>query len=350
MHGFQSYALALIAVSMLIALHELGHLVAARLLGMKVERYSIGFGPALLRFQRGDTEYVLSAIPFGGYVQVMGMNPAEPGFDADPRSYARHSVGQRFLVVLAGPLTNELLATALIFCVALSGMPDSSRPQVGAVLPDSAAQVAGLQAGDVIDQVDGEPVQDFAELVRAVHRHPGETIALEVTRGKQSMRLTAALPASGGLLGVEAPKRRYTVGEALPAALLWTGRMTVDSVVGLVGAVTHPSQLQGPIRTVQFTAREAERGWESLVATLALISLALAIFNALPLPALDGGRMLFLAYEAIFRKPVNQRVEGAVHATGFFLLIGLIVAISVKELRPAATPPAPAAPPAAAKP
>jgi len=107
MHGWQSYALALIAVSLLIALHEYGHLIAARLCGMKVERYSIGFGPALLRFQRGETEYVLSAIPFGGYVQVMGMNPAEPGFDADPRSYARHSVGQRFLVVLAGPNPGE---------------------------------------------------------------------------------------------------------------------------------------------------------------------------------------------------------------------------------------------------
>jgi regulator of sigma E protease len=349
MHGWPSYALALLAVSLLIALHEFGHLVAARLFGMKVERYSIGFGPALLRFQRGETEYVLSAIPFGGYVQVMGMNPAEPGADADPRSYARHSVWQRFAVVLAGPLTNELLATALIFAVAMSGMPDSSRPQVGAVLPASAAQDAGLLPGDLINQVDGEPVADFAELVRAVHRHPGETIVLDVVRNGQSMRITAALPAAGALLGVEAPKRRYSVGEALPAAFLWTARMTVESVVGLVDAFTHPSRLQGPIRTVQFTAREAERGWESLVATMALISLALAIFNALPLPALDGGRMLFLAYEAIFRKPVNHRVEGAVHAAGFLLLIGLIVAISVKELRPAA-PPAPGGAPAAAKP
>lgn len=334
MHGWPSYALALLAVSLLIALHEFGHLVAARLFGMKVERYSLGFGPAVLKMQRGETEYVLSAIPFGGYVQVMGMNPAETGDDSDPRSYARRSVGQRFLVVLAGPLTNWLLAAALIFLVALSGMPDTSRPEVGAVLEGSAAQAAGLQAGDLISEVDGEPVHDFAELVRAVHRHPGETIVLLLSRGGQSMRLTAALPAQGGILGVESPRRRYSALQAIPASLLWTMRSTAETAVGLVDAFSHPSRLQGPIRTVQFTAHEAERGWESLVATLAAISLALAIFNALPLPALDGGRMLFLGYEALFRKPVSQKIEGFVHATGFILLIGLIVALSVKELRP----------------
>jgi len=350
MHGWPSYALALLAVSVLIALHELGHLLAARLFNMKVERYSIGFGPVLLRFQRGETEYVLSAIPFGGYVQVMGMNPAEPGYDADPRSYARRSVAQRFFVVLAGPLTNELLAAALIFCVALSGMPDTKKPIVGGLLPASAAQAAGLQVGDLINSVDGEPVKDFNELVHAVHRHPGENIVLDVVRGGQSLRITAALPADGGLLGVESSKKRYSVGQAIPAAFLWTVQSTVGTVVGLGMAFTHPSQLQGPIRTVQFTAHEAERGWENLVATLALISLALAIFNALPLPALDGGRMLFLAYEAIFRKPVNQKLEGAVHAAGFLLLVGLILAISVKELRAGATPATAGAAAAAPKP
>jgi regulator of sigma E protease len=349
MHGWLSYALALLAVSFLIALHEFGHLVAARLFGMKVERYSIGFGPALLRTQRGETEYVLSAIPFGGYVQVMGMNPAEPGYDSDPRSYACRSVGQRFLVVLAGPLTNWLLAAALIFLVALSGMPDTSRSEVGAVLPNSAAQTAGLQPGDLISEVDGEPVSDFPGLVRAVHRHPGETIVLQLTRAGQPMRLTASLPAQGALLGVESPRRRYSALQAIPAAILWTVRSTAETAVGLVDAFSHPSRLQGPIRTVQFTAREAERGWESLVSTMAAISLALAIFNALPLPALDGGRMLFLAFEGLFRRPVSHKVEGLVHATGFFLLIGLIVILSVREIRPEDGP-KPSGTPATVKP
>jgi regulator of sigma E protease len=349
MHGWPSYVLALLAVSLLIALHEYGHLVAARLLGMKAERYSLGFGPILLRRQWGETEYVLSAIPFGGYVQVMGMSPADTNADQDPRSYASRSVGQRFLVVLAGPLTNWLLAAVLIFFVALSGMPDTSRPEVGAVLPNSAAQAAGLQAGDLITEVDGEPVHDFPELVRAVHRHPGESVALLVQRGTQSMRIVATLPAQGALLGVESARRRYTALQAIPASLLWTLRSTADTAVGLVDAFSHPSRLQGPIRTVQFTAREAERGWESLVSTMAAISLALAIFNALPLPALDGGRMLFLAYEAFFRRPVSQKIEGLVHATGFFLLIGLIVALSVRELRPE-NPGKPGPAPATAKP
>jgi regulator of sigma E protease len=347
MQGWLSYALALLAVSLLIALHELGHMIAARLLGMKVERYSLGFGPVLLRTRRGETEYALSSIPFGGYVQVMGMNPGEPGFDSDPRSYARRSVGQRFLVVLAGPVTNWLLAALLIFIVALSGMPDTSRPEVGAVLPNSAAQAAGLKPGDIITEVDGEPVFDFPQLVRAVHRHPGESIELMVHRDRQSLRLFASLPAEGGLLGVESARRRYSVAAAVPAAFLWTLRSTADTVVGLVDAFSHPSRLQGPIRTVQFTAHEAQRGWESLISTLAAISLALAIFNALPLPALDGGRMLFLAYEGVLKRPVSQRIEGFVHASGFLLLIGLIVALSVRELRPEPGAKPSASPPAA---
>jgi regulator of sigma E protease len=332
--GLLTYLTAIAAVGLLIALHEFGHLVVARLCGMRVERFSIGFGPTLFRFQRGETEYVLSAIPIGGYVRVAGMNPGEVIDATDTRAYSHKPAWQRFLVIAAGPLTNELLAVMLIFSVAMYGMPVTGRAEVGQVLLDSAAERGGLQPGDLVLAVDGEPVQTFNDLVLAVHAHPAQLVALDLARGDQKLRLTVNIP-KPPVLGVSAPFRRYGLVEALPAAIGWTFRQTVGMVEGLVQALRHPgqAQVQGPIGTVQVTAQEAAHGWQNLISTLALISLALAVFNVLPWPALDGGRLIFLLYELVRRKPVNQRVETAVHAMGFLVLLGLIVLVTVGDLK-----------------
>jgi regulator of sigma E protease len=333
--GLITYLTAIAAVGLLIALHELGHLVVARFCGMRVERYSIGFGPTLFRFRRGETEYVLSAIPIGGYVRVAGMNPGEKVDPDDKRAYSQRPAWQRFLVIAAGPLTNEALAVALIFSVAMYGMPVTSRAEVGQVLPNSAATQGGLQPGDLVRAVDGEPVQTFNDLVLAVRAHPAQMVALDLERGGQTLRLKVNLPKAPVVLGVSAPMRRYGPSEALPAAIGWTYRQTVGMVADLVRALRHPNQVQvrGPIGTVQVTAQEAAHGWQNLISTLALISLALAVFNVLPWPALDGGRLLFLLYELVRRKPVNQRIETAVHALGFLVLLGLIVLVTVGDLR-----------------
>jgi regulator of sigma E protease len=332
--GLLTYLTAIGAVGLLIALHEFGHLVVARLCGMRVERYSIGFGPTLLRFTRGETEYVLSAIPIGGYVRVAGMNPGETIDPNDTRAYSHRPAWQRFLVIAAGPLTNELLAVGLIFSVAMYGMPVTSRAEVGQILADSAAAQGGLKPGDLVLAVDGEPVQTFNDLVLAVRAHPAQVVALDLERGDQKLRVTVNLPKTP-VLGVSAPLRRYGPVEALPAAIGWTARQTVGMVAGLIQALRHPNQaqVQGPIGTVQVTAQEAAHGWQNLISTLALISLALAVFNVLPWPALDGGRLLFLLYELVRRKPVNQRVETAVHAMGFLVLLGLIVLVTVGDLK-----------------
>ncbi|MHB1843696.1 MAG: M50 family metallopeptidase [Deltaproteobacteria bacterium] len=329
-----SYVFAILAVGLLIALHELGHLVVARLVGMRVERYSIGFGPVVARLRRGDTEYCLSALPIGGYVKIAGMNPAEESAPDDPRAYNHRPAWQRLLVIAAGPLTNELLAVTLVYAVAIAGMPYTKRAIVGEILPGSAAAQAGLRPGDEVTSVDGAPIQSFDDLVSAIQAHPQEAVALELMRGGEPVRAIARLGAPP-ILGVAAPIRRYAPLEAIPAAFGWTGRQTVGMVAGLVSAVRHPrgARLSGPIGTVQVTVDEAKHGWQSLVFTLALISLALAVFNVLPWPALDGGRLLFLLYELVFRRPVNQRVETAVHAVGFLALIGLIVLVTVGDIR-----------------
>ncbi len=331
MHIFANYLLAVLALGLLIALHELGHLLAARMLGIRVSRYSVGFGPTLFEFKRGETTYALAALPLGGYTRVAGMDPADE--DAHhPDSYASRPVWQRLWVVVAGPLMNELLAVLLVYSVAVAGMPDTSSTTLGRIEPGSAAELAGIKVGDHIAAIDGEPLERFADLVQAVHSHAGETIQIEVDRGGETLKLAAKL-SSPPLLGVAPASRRFGPLEAIPAAITLTIRTTIETVGGLVGAILNPSMLQGPLATVQATAHEAERGIESLVFMLALISLGLAVFNALPLPALDGGRTIFLAYEGITQRKVSPRVEGMIHGIGLLLLLGAILALSVFEIR-----------------
>jgi len=330
-HFLLNYLLAVLALGLLIALHELGHLLAARMLGIRVSRYSVGFGPTLFEFKRGETTYALAALPLGGFTRVAGMDPADPDA-AHPDSYATRPVWQRMWVVVAGPLMNELLAVLLVYCVAVVGMPDDSSTRLGLVEPGSAADVAGLEVGDQVVSIDGEPLERFGDLVLAVRAHPGETIQMEVERAGESLKLTAKLP-SPPLLGVGRSTRRFGPLAAIPAAVNWTIRTTIATVGGLYTAILNPSMLQGPLATVQATAHEAERGIQNLVFMLALISLGLAVFNALPLPALDGGRTIFLAYEGITRRKVSPRVEGMIHGIGLLLLLGAILALSVFEIR-----------------
>ncbi|HUB06624.1 MAG TPA: RIP metalloprotease RseP, partial [Myxococcales bacterium] len=190
-----NYVVAIGAISLLIALHEFGHLVVARLVGMRVERYSIGFGPVLLHFRRGDTEYCLSAVPIGGYVRIAGMLPGEGEEARDPRAFNHRPAWQRLLVVAAGPLTNEILAAGLVYAVAIAGMPFTRQAAVGEVVAGSAAAAAGLHPGDLILRVDDEAVSTFQDLVTAVHSHPGETVALDISRGSQELRLSVKLGA-----------------------------------------------------------------------------------------------------------------------------------------------------------
>jgi regulator of sigma E protease len=329
-----NFVLAICALGLLIALHEFGHLVVARLVQMRVERFSIGFGPVLARLRRGETEYCLSAIPIGGYVKIAGMTPGDTEAPDDPHTFNHRPAWQRALVIAAGPLTNELLAVLLVYVVAIAGMPYTRDPVVGEVQAGSAAAAAGLLPGDRVEQLDGQPLASFPDLVGAIHRHPGEIVALDVVRNGETRRLTAKL-GTPAILGVAAPIRRYSPIDAVPAAIAWTGRQTVNTLTGVFEAALHPrsGQISGPIGTVQATVQEAEHGWQSFLFTLSLISLALAIFNALPWPALDGGRLLFLLYELIFRRPVNQKVETAIHATGFLLLLGLIALVTVGDIR-----------------
>lgn len=328
----------LVAFGALIVIHELGHFAAARLSRMRVERFSVGFGPVLARWRRGETEWALSAVPFGGYVKIAGMGTGEEVVDGDLGAYANQPAWRRFAVILAGPAMNYLFAVVLAAAmVASMGFPQADpAPVVGGVLEGSAAERAGLRAGDQILAVDGKPVATWQALVGEIVAHPGRPATLSVRRGDGPPSPVIATPADEGgrgKLGIEQSARlvHAGLGDSVRWGLRLTHQRAADILSGLGHMVTgrQRAELRGPLGIAQEMARSARAGAAPFLGIVWFISIALCLFNLLPLPALDGGRLVFLVYEIVTRRRVNQRVENLVHLAGFLALFGLLIAVTL---------------------
>jgi regulator of sigma E protease len=330
-------AAAVLAVSLLIILHEAGHYLAARRFGMRVERFSVGFGPVVASFRRGETEFVVSALPLGGYVRIAGMSPGDDVDPADRRAYANQAAWRRFLVIVAGPAANYvtavLVAAALLATIGLRA-PDPA-PRVGALVPGMPAAVAGLQPGDRILSVAGAPVDSFRALVAELQRHPGERIVLEVERSAERLVLPITPRDDGGIGRVGFAQAQLVVRRG-PAAALAEGLGRTNAAAGAQLAAfgsmfsgKQRAELSGPVGIAQELVRGARQGAEPFLALVWTISIVLAILNLLPIPALDGGRLVFLAWEMITRRPVNEKVENYVHLAGFIALVVLILAVTI---------------------
>jgi regulator of sigma E protease len=332
-----SVTVAVLVFGVLIAIHEGGHFVAARWAGMRVDSYSIGFGPALAAFTRGETEYRIGLLPFGGFVRIAGMNPADDIAPDDPASFSSKPVPKRLLVIVAGALTNYALAWALLVALLVWGMPsqDVTTARVGTVNAGAPAAAAGLQPGDRVLSVQGQPVGTFAELADAVHARPGTPTELRVERGGQTMALQVT-PGPDGRVGVLPPETLERLGliEALGRAsklVVVNSVATLESIGQIVTRKSH-GDLMGPVGIASIVAQQAALGLRQLLRTVIAISIALGLFNLLPVPALDGGRAAFLLVEAVRGKPMNARAEMIVHLVGLVLLLGLIAVVTVGDV------------------
>lgn len=328
---------AVLAVSLLIVLHEAGHYLAARAFGMRVERFSVGFGPVVAAFRRGETEFAVSALPLGGYVRIAGMSPGEDVDPADRHAYANQAAWRRFAVIVAGPAMNYvtavLVAAVLLATIGLRAPDPSAR--VGALVADMPAAAAGLQPGDRILTVAGVTVDSFRALVAELQRHPGERIVLEVDRGGARLALPITPRDDGGVGRVGFAQAQQVIRRG-PAAALVEGLGRTNAAAGAQLAAfgsmfsgKQRAELSGPVGIAQELVRGARQGAEPFLALVWTISIVLAILNLLPVPALDGGRLVFLAWEMVTRRRVNEKIENYVHLAGFVALLALILAVTI---------------------
>ncbi len=338
-------ALAILGVGALIAWHELGHYLVARMTGMRVLKYSLGFGPRLWGFERDGIEYRLSAVPLGGYVHIFGMSPLEPGAREDPRSFMNAPRWARLLVMLAGAGFNYLLAFVL-FWVFFASWPGGMM-RVSDVTPGSPLATAGVEAGDRVFSVDGRQLRQERVFWEALSpKQPAELVVLR-GEGEQAARLDVTLPALsvataekigptalGGALTFEA----YDVGiidaggRALAACYTYSAK-TLEALGKLaLGDKDVLASTSGPPGIVKELKQAVQRGMADFLWLLAFLNISLGLFNLLPVPALDGIKALVIVIEAAIRRDINPTALAVVNLVGLVLLLGLIMVVSVKDI------------------
>ena len=351
--GFgQTIFWAVLVLGLLIFIHELGHHLVAKWLKIGVSTFSLGFGRRVWGFQRGETEYRVSLIPLGGYVKLVGEDPEALPEGADAtgkpdereKSFYLRPVSHRLAVISAGPLFNVALAILLSWGLHLAGIPVPGT-WVGAVLPDTPAQRAGLKTGDRIVAIDGRPVRKWTELVAIVQKSAGRQLALTVERDRRSFeasitptsRSAAGKELGRGRIGISigpgAYTERFGLLESLGKGVEQNYRIVSLTVMTLYSMLTKtiPADIGGPIRISVVAAEQAQRGLRYLVMFTILLSVNLAILNLLPIPVLDGGHILFLLIEALRGKPVSLRIREKAMQVGTVLLIGLMIFATYKD-------------------
>lgn len=334
--------LGILGISLLIVVHELGHYLTARMYGMRVLRFSIGFGPTLFRYQpKGSpTTFVIGAIPFLAYVQVAGTQPLEKP-SRDPDLFQNKSLLARVVHVAAGSGANYLLAVVLGFFLALAGWPEpkeSGEPLViASIAPGSAAAAARLRAGDVVHEADGKPVRSVNELAEITGARAGVATVYTIEREGRRLSITMTPRDDGGgrgRIGVAAEQPveyvRYGVPRAAEKAVVYPLELTA-ATLGALRSVDADT-FAGPKRMGEAVARSAQRGPAQFVHMLLALSVALGFFNLLPLPGLDGGRLVFLAYEFITRKRANAAVEAIAHFAGIVALLAMVTWVTYREI------------------
>lgn len=334
------YIIAALGLALLMVVHEGGHYLAARHFGMRVVKFSIGFGPTLWKHKpKGSaTTYQVAIIPFLAYVQIAGMNPYEELDPKDPGSYANASLWGRTVTIAAGPLTNYLFASVLIFAGLLVGgerVVDEASMRVD-VDPEGAAAIAEIKDGDKIVSVGGEPVKNWDELKKAISSHPGETIDVIVERSGVEYH-KAVTPAAKGtknegkiLIGQYHTVAPISIAKAAKLAVIDPPLVVYMTVRGIGRWISgkEKAEVSGPVGIVKETARVAKLGPGELLRFLGALSAYLGAFNLLPIPALDGGRLMFLGIEGLSRRKPNAKLETHVHAIGLLMLLGLIAIVS----------------------
>ncbi len=349
---------AVILFGLLIFFHELGHFIVAKLVGVKVLKFSLGFGPKIFGKKIGETEYQLSAIPLGGYVKPLGEDLEEEISEEDiPRSFQVQHVWKRAAIVLAGPVFNLILAY-LIFVVFLGlNLPvaipdlDSITTTIEDVMEGSPAQKAGLKRDDAVVSIDGNKVEDWNEMAKVFSKNPGKELNVKIERGDEliSVLLTPESKKAKDEDGNEIIVGRIGISKKMNAEIIESKAiwdvpfkglaavyewcvLTLEVVVKLFTGGLSAKQVGGPILIVDAAAKAASIGAYAYFNFIAIISINLAILNLLPVPVLDGGHLVFFSIEALRGKPMSEKIQLAANKVGMTLLLMLIAFVFYNDI------------------
>jgi regulator of sigma E protease len=334
---------AVFGLALLMVVHESGHHLVARAFKMRVLRFSIGFGPPIWRHQpRGsETIYQVALVPFLAYVQIAGMNPFEDSDPDDEGSYANATLTARILTVFAGPMANYLFASVLFFGALMIGGQHVPTTIVDLV-DGGAAEKAEMHNGDEIVGIAGQKIDNFEQMRQIILASPNHALDIEVLRDGKHVHVTVTPEPKGenggGLIGVApATTRRepVAISDALSISIVRPAEVVYRLVIGLGRIVTgkEKASLTGPVGISREIGKAAHRGLDDYLYILALLSAYLGGFNLLPIPALDGGRLMFLMYEGVARRKPNARIEAQIHAIGLLMFLALMVVVSVFDIR-----------------
>lgn len=358
----------IVALGPLIFVHELGHFLFAKLFGVRVEKFSLGFGPKLIGKKIGETEYLLSAFPLGGYVKMFGEGGYIEGEDGNnvteadivsdddsslgavrelteeekTRSFAHKPVLSRIVIVMAGPLFNLFFAWLIFIVLCMTGVP-AVTSKIGDALKDKPAAKAGIQKGDVVVAINGKPINRWEQIAEGVGASKGHPLTVTVRR--ESLDLTFSITpeariskspfgenVNGYAIGVasagEMTTEYFGPVEALVKGTEQTCKvieLTFMSLVKMAQRIVPMDSVGGPIMIADMAGKMAESGGASFVAFIALISINLGVLNLLPVPILDGGHLLFFFMELIFRRPLPQKIREYSQQVGMAMLLALMV-------------------------
>lgn len=331
------YLVAVLLFLVLITIHEFGHFIAAKLLGVRVNEFAVGFGPRLFAKQWGETKYALNLVPLGGYCAMEG----EDEDSSDEKAFCNKPAWRRFLIVVMGAVFNLILGVVIV-AIILAPTERFATTTIAEFDKGAISQQSGLMAGDKILKVDGRTIFTTYDLSYAftnvkdgkidmtVKRDGTETQLKDVTFKTETQENIDFLTVDFKVYGEEKTFASYiknTFKTSLSyCVVIW--RSFIDLISGKYGL----SAVSGPVGVTVVIANAAKQSLQSLLPIMAFISINLGIFNLFPIPALDGGRLMFILYEMIFRKPVPQKYESVVHTVGFVVLIGFMILIVAKDV------------------
>ena len=344
----------LLTFTVIIAVHEFGHYLTARLLGMKVLEFAFGFPPRVFAIRHADIDYSINAIPFGGFVRILGQDDfaIHQAGEGAPGSFTSKPWWSQAIVLAAGVTMNMVLALFVLTIAFATGTTASTGDvRVREVAPDSPALRAGIQVGDIVRTVDGQKVErsnDLVNYVRAQARlRPDQEVTLELERNGRPLAAVKAVPRAEppegqGPIGIGLEDVQGPIAVALPEAFAQAVSLSgqvIGQIAELPGQLLAPRgstdapTVGGPIEIFRITGQVAQFGLPTFLKLVGVLSVNLAVLNIVPFPGLDGGRLFFVLLGGIFRVRLTPQVEAAVHAVGFVLLLLLLVVVSIADIR-----------------